>query len=143
MLVLDSDHMSVLAQRGTREWARLTHLLEQAPGEIVATTIITYEEQFRGWMAYLAKANSLTKQVAAYKRLAKHARRYRRMRLLGFHQRAAKRFQELKTARVNVGTNDLKIASIVLTWGPNVRLLSRNLKDFDKVPGLPVEDWVS
>ena len=141
MLVLDSDHMTLLGLRGTREWSRLTHRLEQSPGEIVATTVITYEEQFRGWMAYLARAKSLADQVAAYKRLAKHARSYRRARLLGFHQRAARKFQELKKTHVNVGTNDLKIASIVLTFGDNVTLLSRNLKDFEKVPRLRVEDW--
>jgi tRNA(fMet)-specific endonuclease VapC len=34
---------------------------------------------------------------------------------------------------------DLKIAAIVLTH--NALLISRNLKDFRKVPGLKVEDW--
>jgi len=34
---------------------------------------------------------------------------------------------------------DLKLASIVLLR--NATLLSRNLGDFRKVPGLKVEDW--
>ena len=35
---------------------------------------------------------------------------------------------------------DLKIASIVLVHGAT--LLSSNLQDFERVPGLPVEDWL-
>jgi tRNA(fMet)-specific endonuclease VapC len=35
---------------------------------------------------------------------------------------------------------DLKIASIVLAH--NAMLLSRNLRDFQQVPNLRVEDWL-
>lgn len=35
---------------------------------------------------------------------------------------------------------DLRIASIVLANGAT--LLSRNLRDFDRVPGLRVENWL-
>jgi tRNA(fMet)-specific endonuclease VapC len=36
---------------------------------------------------------------------------------------------------------DLKIAAIVLAQGAT--LLTRNLRDFQKVPGLKVEDWTA
>jgi tRNA(fMet)-specific endonuclease VapC len=36
---------------------------------------------------------------------------------------------------------DLKIAGIVLVHGGV--LLSRNVRDFQQVPGLQVEDWLS
>jgi tRNA(fMet)-specific endonuclease VapC len=36
---------------------------------------------------------------------------------------------------------DLKIAATAIA--NNATLLSRNLKDFNKVPGLKVEDWAA
>ncbi len=41
--------------------------------------------------------------------------------------------------RVRIGTMDLRIASIALARGFTV--LTRNLVDFERVPGLAVEDW--
>jgi tRNA(fMet)-specific endonuclease VapC len=46
----------------------------------------------------------------------------------------------LRTARIRIGTQDLKIASIALA--DNATLLSANLVDFRQVPGLDVEDWL-
>ena len=42
---------------------------------------------------------------------------------------------------IRIGAMDLKIASIALA--NNATLLSRNLKDFGKVPDLKVEDWAA
>ena len=41
--------------------------------------------------------------------------------------------------RVRIATMDLRIASIALSQG--LTLLTRNARDFSKVPGLVVEDW--
>jgi hypothetical protein len=63
MYVLDTDHMSALewgsGAAGQRLIARLNKLSE---GE-AATTIITFEEQTRGWLAVLAQSRSLDEQV--------------------------------------------------------------------------------
>jgi tRNA(fMet)-specific endonuclease VapC len=50
MLVLDTDHMSLL-EWGSDESAGLRERLADAPPNEVAVTIISYEEQMRGWMA--------------------------------------------------------------------------------------------
>jgi len=42
---------------------------------------------------------------------------------------------------VRIGSMDLKIASIALVH--NALVLSANLQDFQKVPGLRVENWLS
>jgi tRNA(fMet)-specific endonuclease VapC len=42
--------------------------------------------------------------------------------------------------KIRIGTMDLKIASICLAH--DALLLSRNRVDFEKVPGLRVENWL-
>jgi tRNA(fMet)-specific endonuclease VapC len=43
--------------------------------------------------------------------------------------------------KLRVGTGDLMIASIVLAH--EATLLSRNLRDFERVPDLEVYDWLN
>lgn len=105
------------------------------------TTIISFEEQTRGWFTYLARARSLLQQVEAYRRLSRHLDSFRRIPVLEFDERAAAEFQRLLRMKLRVGTLDLKIAAIVLAR--DALLISRNLADFRRIPGLRVEDWSS
>jgi len=141
MIVLDTDHLSVL-ERNTLpgSTALRAHLAHLPPDEVV-TTIISYEEQMHGWMAYLAQSRSVAQQVVAYGRLLQHLGNYRRIPILEFDEAASVVFQRLRRARRHVGTMDLKIAAIVLSR--NALLLSKNLTDFGHVPGLQVEDWTA
>ena len=88
MFVLDSDHMSLL-EWGGRDAAALRERLADAPEDEVATTIICYEEQMRGWMAYIARAKSITRQLEAYRRLRAHLDNYRHIPVLDFDESAA------------------------------------------------------
>jgi tRNA(fMet)-specific endonuclease VapC len=72
MLVLDTDHISVLEQADSVARSRLIHRLDQAGATAVVTTIVSYEEQSRGWLAHVARARSLPEQIDAYHRLARH-----------------------------------------------------------------------
>lgn len=53
---------------------------------------------------------------------------------------AAVVFRRLHAARVRIGTQDLKIAATAIAQ--DALLLSANLRDFEQVPGLNVEDWL-
>ena len=59
--------------------------------------------------------------------------------VLDFDMTAADLFLQLRRARVRTGSIALKIAAITLSHGAMLR--SRNLTDFQQVPGLHVEDW--
>jgi tRNA(fMet)-specific endonuclease VapC len=138
MLVLDTDHMSLL------EWdsnaaAHLRERLTDRDEHEVATTIVNYEEQIRGWMAYIAGARSIDSQVEAYRRLRNHLDNYRQVPVLDFDQAAAAVYQRLRRARIRIGTMDLKIAAIAIS--NDATLLSRNLRDFQRVADLKCEDW--
>lgn len=54
MYLLDTDHMSLL-DRGGLVGSVLQARLQAIPPDDVATTIITYEEQVRGWIARIAR----------------------------------------------------------------------------------------
>ncbi len=53
-----------------------------------------------------------------------------------FDEGAAVKYRELSRSRLRIGTLDLKIAAIV--FAHDAILLSRNLSDYRKVPGLKV-----
>jgi tRNA(fMet)-specific endonuclease VapC len=59
--------------------------------------------------------------------------------LMKITTRAIAMFDELRDQRVRVSTMDLRIASIAISC--NLVLLTRNVRDFTKVPGLVTEDW--
>ena len=138
MLVLDTDHLVEL-DRASAEGLALQERLE-AVKEEVATTIISAEEQFRGWLAQIRREHDPHKQISAYQRLARRIEFFAAWHVLDWDAGAAEIFQDLRSQRIRIGTMDLKIASIVLA--NQATLLSRNLRDFQQVPGLAVEDWL-
>jgi tRNA(fMet)-specific endonuclease VapC len=139
MLVLDTDLLSIVERAASVEYARLLTRLPAGDPLQVHATIVSFEEQARGWLAYLARARSIEQQINAYARLHKLLDNFSKRPVLDFDQAAADQFQQLRKTKLRIGTMDLKIASIVLANGAT--LLSRNLSDFRRVPRLQVEDW--
>ena len=139
MVVLDNDHLSILEWRAGTDARRLRERLRGVDPASVVSTIISFEEQMRGWLAQLAKARTMAQQLNAYSRLSRHVRTFREIPLLEFDERAAVEFQRLRKFHPRMGSMDLKIAAIVLVQGAT--LLTRNLADFGKIDGLVVEDW--
>lgn len=61
------------------------------------------------------------------------------MNLLSFSDDAQERFDALRKQQIRIGTMDLRIASIALVEDATV--LTANTTDFEKVPGLRIDDW--
>jgi len=139
MIILDTDCLSLLERRSGAEFYRLSAKLAEFTPDEIATTIITFEEQMRGWMAFIAKANSIEKQISAYEKLGRFLESYRYIPIIQFDKKSGETFQDLKSRKIKVGTMDLKIASIAISQ--NALLISRNLSDYDQIPNLRVEDW--
>ena len=138
MLILDTDHLSILDQ-DTGAAFNLGRRLAAVPPEDTKVSIITYEEQMRGWMSYIARAATPAQQVAAYEKLQQFIRQFRQILVVDYTLDAAMQFDGLRRSGVRIGAMDLKIAAICLA--NDATLLTRNLKDFGKVPGLRSEDW--
>ncbi len=142
MLVLDTDLITHIQVGAGEVYERLTERLEAVSAtEWVGVPIISFEEQARGWLAQIAKAKDAERLILAYRRLHTLLNDYARRKVLDFDAPAAKTFQQLRKAKVRIGTMDLRIAAIALA--NDAVLLSRNLRDFAKVPGLRVEDWTT
>lgn len=135
--VLDTDHLTALG-RGGRAAQKLSAKIDEAEVYEITATIISYEEQTRGWFALIAQARTVERQVEVYRQLKNNLDDFCSFSMLVFDERAADTLRRLKQDRIRIGTMDLKIASIVLS--SNATLLTRNLSDFNQVPGLQVEN---
>lgn len=140
MLVLDTDHVTEY-QRGKSVAAqRLKQRLDSAT-EPFSTTIITVEENMRGWMAAIRRSNDPRVQIDGYTRFQRLFNFYATWNILEWDAAAVNVYESMRKAGVRVGTMDMKIASIALA--NNATLLTRNTNDFNRIPGLNIEDWLS
>jgi tRNA(fMet)-specific endonuclease VapC len=87
----------------------------------------------------IRQANSPRRLAQGYARLANSVVFLSRFRILPFSENAIAAFTQLSKSKLHVRFNDLRIAAIALENGATV--VTRNLRDFNLVPGLIVEDW--
>ena len=78
--------------------------------------------------------------MSCYDRMVEMFAFFGSWQVLSFSQAAATEFKRLRQERVRIGTSDLKIASIALV--ENAVLLTANVRDFERVPGLQFENWI-
>jgi tRNA(fMet)-specific endonuclease VapC len=133
--VLDTD-MLTLYQEGHPSVCR--HV-EAHPSEELAVTVISIEEQLSGWFTMLRRTNDRDRLARIYQRLTDSTNFLARLEILSFTLPAIDRFEVLRAMRLNVGAMDLRIAAIALE--ANNVLVTRNLRDFRRIPGLIIEDW--
>ena len=139
MIILDTDCISLLQRENALVGSTLQRNLDRFPPDEICTSIVSFEEQMRGWLSFVSKSRTPDQQIFAYSRLHNALKDYKKSTVLDFDEKAAKVFIQLKAEKIRVGTMDLKIASIAIA--NNAILISRNLADFERVPNLSVEDW--
>lgn len=131
MIILDTACLSSVNRERILESSKLRQNIEQFPPDKLFTTIITFEEQMRGWLALIAKSRNSEQEIFAYQRLHRSLETYRNTNVLDFDENAAKIFHNLKSQKIRIGTMDLKIASIISA--NEAILVSRNIKDFEQM----------
>lgn len=89
MVVLDTDHLSLLDRESKVVSLPLRERMNRLSSDSISTTVISYEEQMRGWMAVLARSRTLDFQVEAYQRLNRVLDTFCAIRVLKFDQKAA------------------------------------------------------
>jgi tRNA(fMet)-specific endonuclease VapC len=139
MTLLETDHLSVLTDRRAAGNATLVRRLDLA-GDPPAIPIVAVEEQCKGWFARLGGTRDIHQQISPYERLAELFDFLAEWDIISLSETAADFFAQPRRQRVRIGSQDLRIAAIASAEG--ALLLSANLRDFQKVPGLRVENWL-
>jgi tRNA(fMet)-specific endonuclease VapC len=67
MILLDTDHLTVLRFRAGERCVRLVARMDAARDEIFGTTIINVAEQVKGWLAAINKERDAVRQVTGYR----------------------------------------------------------------------------
>jgi tRNA(fMet)-specific endonuclease VapC len=133
--ILDTDHVSLLERKDTLVVDKFSR---SRVGE-TAITIITWEEQMRGRLNVIRQATSSEQRILAYTRLLATIRFLQNFPIINFDAMADRNYMQLQAQKIRVGTQDLRIASIALSCSAVV--VTRNHRDFGKVPNLMLEDW--
>ncbi len=137
LYVLDTDVLTLLTNGDPVVRRRVA---EHDPGDVVIT-VISVEEQLTGWYTALRRAKRRQALAKAYGELATATKALSGLPILSFPEPAILRYERLQALRLNVGKMDLRIAAIALENGGIV--VTRNLRDFQRVPGLTIENWAT
>lgn len=134
--LLDTDTFSLWRRGDDALTTRLRlPLLEGSVG----VSVITVEEQLAGWFALLRRANTPEKEARLYAEIARSMSLFALVPIVPLSEAALQRFLVLKAQKLNVGSMDLKIAALALELG--VPVVTRNRRDYERVPELNLEDW--
>jgi tRNA(fMet)-specific endonuclease VapC len=136
--ILDTDHLTLL-QHGHPAITRRVAMLD---AHNIAIAIVSAEEQLRGRLNVVHRA-AQSKQanafIEAYDNLSETLDQLCQLNILRFTPASLDCYRELLKQKIRTGARDLRIASIALSI--NAIVVTRNQKDFARVPNLRLEDW--
>jgi tRNA(fMet)-specific endonuclease VapC len=135
--ILDTDTLNHLHYGNPRVIERV----QQLTSGRLFITIITEIERLRGRFQQLLTATTEKELLEAQARLDETKRFLSQWAVLPIDAHAAAQFRRLRTlpGLRRVGRADLLIASIALAH--QATLVTRNIRHFQKIPGLRLEDW--
>jgi tRNA(fMet)-specific endonuclease VapC len=99
----------------------------------------TVEEMLAGWLHRVRIAKTDADRAFGYAQYAATVEALAGWSVLPLTVAALARLSVLVRSRLNIGGNDLKIAAVALEAGGLV--VTRNQRDFRRVPGLACVDW--
>jgi len=111
----------------------------------IAVTIITVQELFNGWVGRINDPSQINNLPALYAKLSMTLNFLKTLEILDFTPEADQCLKQLlkdnPPLRKNRLQKDMRIAAIALSTG--ARVVTRNQRDFQQVPGLTIEDWTA
>jgi tRNA(fMet)-specific endonuclease VapC len=140
MFLLDTDHLVILQRQSEPGYGRLRAAMSKYASTDFFLAIVSFHEQVLGANAFIAQATTNDAVIRGYQMLELCLIDFNRFQVLPFDAPAAGQFDMLRS-QVRIGTMDLRIAATALSH--SLTVLTRNTVDFEKVPQLVVEDWLS
>lgn len=141
MYLFDSDHISILQLETEPDFGHLMARVIRHPKSSFFLSIASFQEQVLGAHTYINKARKREGVIRGYELMELVLETFRTFPSLPFDEAAADVFESLRGHKLRMGTMDLRIASIAVA--KQCTLLTRNMADFNSVPGLTVEDWTA
>jgi tRNA(fMet)-specific endonuclease VapC len=139
--LLDTDHLSVYQTRSGQSYFNLARRLANYSLSDFAISMITVQEQLLGAHAYVNQAKRREDVVRGYRIMSQALKSLKIFEVLDFDDAASLVFEQFNVSKMQLGVMDARIAAIALSQ--NLTLLTRNQKDFNKVPGLQSQDWTA
>jgi tRNA(fMet)-specific endonuclease VapC len=141
MYLLDTDYIGIIQRRSRPAYDVIRSRLSQLPRSQFYLCVVSFHEQALGAHTYLAKARNLQSIVKGYRLFDLVLEAFRDEQVLPFDDAAAEVFQSLRQQKPRIGTMDLRIAAIAVA--KQLTVLTRNVADFETIPGVMVEDWTT
>jgi tRNA(fMet)-specific endonuclease VapC len=137
--LLDTDHFSIFQRQSGEAFLNLKSRMNAHSITDFAISVITLQEQILGSYAYIRQANRAEGVVRGYRMMSQAFRDVMIFEMLDFDDDASQAFTEINPGQLRLGVMDARIAAISISR--NLVLLTRNQRDFDKVPSLITQDW--
>jgi tRNA(fMet)-specific endonuclease VapC len=115
---------------------------EAIPPDQQAVPILVVEEMIRGRLQVIRQAEAGKAKVKleqAYHLFEQAFDDLRSVAVLSYTSEADALFQKWRKQKIRVPTHDLRIGAICVSR--SATLISRNRRDFERIPGLKVEFW--
>ncbi|AFY94892.1 type II toxin-antitoxin system VapC family toxin [Chamaesiphon minutus] len=134
--ILDTDHISLILFNHPQ-------VTENAAKHQIATSIVTVQELFNGWIGQINDPAQINNLPALYSKLSTTLKYLQTVEVLDFTVEADECLKNLLSAnpplRKNRLQKDMRIAAIALSL--DLTVATRNRKDFELVPNLNLVDW--
>lgn len=136
--ILDTDHVSLWLQGHPSISLKAAKLSSD-----ISISIITVQELFNGWVVKINNPAEASNLVKLYTKFWTTVAFLQGVQILNFDAAADARYRQLlrdhPPLRKNRIQRDVRIAAIALSVGSV--LVTRNQRDFSKIPNLVIEDW--
>jgi tRNA(fMet)-specific endonuclease VapC len=134
--ILDTDHISLILSNHPQ-------VTENAAKHQIATSIVTVQELFNGWMGRINDPSQINNLPALYSKLSITLQYLQTLEVLDFTVEADECLKNLLRAnpplRKNRLQKDMRIAAITLSL--DLTVATRNRRNFELVPNLKIVDW--